>query len=339
VDQDVQIKLTSVEMAQLWGQYLNDSGSICMLTYFLEKSEDTDIIPVIEYALQLSKSHIQKLIRLFTEEKNRIPHGFKVEEDVDLAAPRLYSDSYVLNFIHQEAKIGLTNYSASVGSSVRLDITDYYMDCLTETMQLYKMSKDLLLSKGLYIRSPYIPNLEQVEFVKKQGFILDALGEKRPLIAFEIGNLHMNVQRNALGVATLVGFAQVAQDKEVKRFLFRGIEMAKKHIKVFGAKLEESNLSVPMTWASEVTNSTTYTFSDKLMMFYTSSLISLSVGFYGTSIAQSPRLDLGVLYNRLSLEVQLYSEDGSNILINNRWLEQPPMASDREDLIMEKSKK
>lgn len=339
MDHDRQIRLTSAEVAQLWAQYLSDSGSICVLTYFLEKAEDAEIIPVIEYALQLAQSHIEKLTELFAEEKNKIPHGFKVEEDVDLSAPRLYSDSYVLNFIHQLAKLGLTNYSGSVASSVRSDITDYYMGCLTETMQLYKMSKELLLSKGLYIRSPYIPNIEQVDFVKKQGFILDVFGEKRPLLAFEIGNLHANIQRNALGAATLAGFSQVAQDKDVQQFFLKGVEMAKKHIKLFGEKLEESNLSVPMTWASEVTSSTTYTFSDKLMMFFTSSLVSLSVGFYGTSIAQSPRVDLGILYNRLSLEVQLYSEDGSNIMINNRWLEQPPMASDRDELLKEKNGK
>jgi len=49
-------------------------------------------------------------------------------------------------------------------------------------------------------------------------------------------------------------------------------------------------------------------------------------------------LDLGVMYNRLSLEVQLYSEDGSNIMIHNKWLEQPPMATDRGELGSSNSK-
>lgn len=339
MDKERQIKLTSAEMAQLWAQYMNDSGSICILTYLLEKAEDAEIKAVIDYALDLSKTHIQKLTAIFTEEKYIVPHGFKVEEDVDLTAPKLFSDSYVLNFIHQMAKIGLTNYSASVSSSVRADITAYYMECLTETMQLYKMSKDLLLSKGLYIRSPSAPNMEQVDYVKKQRFILDVFGEKRPLIVAEIANLYANLQRNALGLGTLVGFSQVAQDQDVKQLFLRGIEIAKKHIKLFGAKLEESNLPVPMTLASEVTSSTTYTFSDKLMTFFTSGLISLSIGYYGTGVAQSPRLDLGVMYNRLSLEIQLYSEDGSNIMINNGWLEQPPIASDRDELAKENIRK
>lgn len=334
-----QIKITSAEMAQLWAQYMNDSGSICVLTFFLEKAEDAEIKPVIEYALQLSTTHIEKLTAIFTEEKYVVPHGFKLEEDVDLTAPKLYSDSFVLNFIQQMAKIGLTNYSTSVASTVRADITDYYMECLSETMQLYKMSKDLLLAKGLYIRSPLAPSMEGVEFVKKQGFVLDVFGEKRPLIVAEIGNLYANIQRNVLGAATLAGFSQIAQDKDVKQLFLRGIDMAKKHIKLFGAKLEESNLAVPMTMAAEVTDSSTYTFSDKLMMFFTSGLIALSVGYYGTAIAQSPRMDLGVMYNRLSLEVQLYSEDGSNILIKNGWLEQPPLAINRDELAKENQRK
>ncbi|WP_342430769.1 DUF3231 family protein [Neobacillus sp. FSL H8-0543] len=327
-----QIKLTSAEYAQLWAQYMNDSGSICMLSFFLEKSEDAEIKPVIEYALQLSQTHIQKLTVFFTVEKYKIPYGFKVDGDVDLSAPKLYSDSFVLNFIHQMSKVGLTNYSASVAASVRADITDYYIECLTETMQLFKMSKDLMLSKGLFTSPPSIPSKEEIEFVETQGFMLDVFGEKRPLIVAEIGNLYANIERNTLGAATLAGFSQVAQDKKVKQFCVKGIEIAKKHVKLFAAKLEESNLPVPMSLAAEVTESTDYTFSDKIMMFFTSGLISLSVGYYGTAVAQSPRMDLGVMYNRLSLEVQLYSEDGSNIMIKNKWLEEPPMAPDRKNL-------
>jgi hypothetical protein len=328
---DKKVKISSAELTQLWAQYMNDSGSVCVLSFFLEKAEDPDIRPVIEFALNLSKAHIEKLTVFFKEDTYAVPYGFKVEEDVDLSAPKLYTDSYVLHFIHQMAKIGLTNYSASVGSAVRADITDYYIECVSETMQLYKLSKDLLLAKGLYVRSPFIPH-EKVEFVNKQAFLFDVIGEKRPLIVAEVSNLYENTKRNILGVATLIGFSQVAKDKEVTQFLLRGIDIGKKHVKVFGAKLEESNLPVPATLSAEVTTSTAYTFSDKLMMFFTSGLIGLSIGYYGTGVAQSPRMDLGVMYNRLSMEIQLYSEDGSNILINNKWLEQPPMATDRGEL-------
>lgn len=332
-----QIRLTAGEIAQLWMQYLNDSASVCVLSYFLEKAEDDEIKPIIKFALELSQSHIKKITAILTEEKNVVPSGFSLKEDVDVTAPRLYSDSFVLNFINQMSMVGLTSYAGGVAASVRDDIKAYYMECLSETMQLYKKSTDLLLSKGLFVRSPSLPNLEKVEFVKKQWFMLDVVGEKRPLTAAEVANLFSNLQRNALGVATLTGFSQVARDKDVKQFFLKGLEVGNKHIKLFRGKLEESKLPAPMGWDSEITNSTAHTFSDKLMMFFTSGLITLSVGYYGTAVSQSPRGDLSTMYNRLSLEVQMYAEDGTNIMIKNGWLEQPPMASDRDELIRKKN--
>lgn len=327
-----QIRLTSAEMSQLWSQYMNDSASICMLTYFLEKAEDTEIKPIIAHALELSQAHIQKVTAILTEERNVVPHGFKLDEDVDLTAPRLYPDSYVLNYILQMAQIGLTTYSASVSYSARLDITAHYKECLSETMELYEMAKDLLLQKGLYQRPPYLSNLEHVEYVKKKRrFVWDLFGEKRPLTALEIANLNANIQRNALGEATLIGFSQVVKSNDVTQFFIKGIEISKSHIKSFGQKLESNNLPVPMV-RGDITESTDYTFSDKIMMYYTTQLIGLSVGYYGTSIAQSPRADLVTMYNKLTLEIQKYSEDGAGIMIKNKWMEEPPMASDRDEL-------
>ncbi|MBP2075915.1 DUF3231 family protein [Oceanobacillus polygoni] len=332
MQEDKQIRLTSGELSQLLNQYMEESASICALSYFLEKAEDEEIKPVIEHALKLSQSHLQKITSILTEEKHQVPLGFTVEGDVDLNAPRLYSDGFVLNFIHQMGGIGLLMLATSLYSSARSDITAYYKECLTETMELYEMAKDLLLKKGMYIRAPYMADHTEIEFVKKQGFIWDVFGEKRPLIASEIATLYSNIQRNALGSAALTGFSQVSQSKDVTKFMLRCIEVAKKHIELFSGKLKESNMPVVMTWDDDITTSTAYTFSDRLMMYFTTALIALSVGFYGTSTSVSPRMDLGAMYSRLSLEIQKLSEDGANIMIKNQWLEQPPMAPNRKDL-------
>ncbi len=325
-------RLTSAELAQLWMQYMNDSGSICILSFFYEKAEDEEIKSLIKHSIDLSQSHIDKLTSIFNEEKHALPQGFNLEKDVNLQAPRLFTDLYKLNFIHMMAKIGLTNYAAAYASTTRADITDHFRECMIETMELYKVSKDLLLAKGLYIWPPHIPYTTDVEFVESKKFIYDVFGAKRPLLVCEVENLFSNLLRNALGEATLTGFSQIAQGKEVKDFFVKGIGMAKKHVHLFGEKLEECSLPVPTTWAAEITESTEYTFSDKLMMYFTSGMISLSIGYYGTAVAQSPRIDIGVMYNRLSLEVQLYSEDGANLMIKNSWMEQPPMAIDRNEL-------
>ena len=133
-------------------------------------------------------------------------------------------------------------------------------------------------------------------------------------------------------------FSQVSQNKEVKQFFLKGLEIGNKHLKLFRGKLEESKLPAPMSWDAEVTTSTSHTFSDRLMMYFTSGLIAMSVGYYGTGASQSPRGDIPSMYNRLSLEIQLYAEDGANIMIKNGWLEQPPMAADRDELIRGESK-
>jgi hypothetical protein len=49
--------------------------------------------------------------------------------------------------------------------------------------------------------------------------------------------------------------------------LAKGIDMANKHIVVFGKVLLKENLHTPVSLKSEITNSTVAPFSDKLMFF------------------------------------------------------------------------
>lgn len=332
-----QIRLTSAEISQLWSTYINDSASMCMLTYFLEKVEDTEIKPILEYSLNLSKTHTQKISQIFKEEGYPVPFGFNIEEDVDLTAPRLFTDSYSLNFVHQMARVGLNAHSINLSLAVRKDVTSFFSECLTEVINLYDLSKEVLLSKGLYIKSPPIPKPKKADFVTEQSFLAGFFGEKRPLTVSEITPLYTNLQRNSLGEATMIGFSQITKDKEVTKFFKRARDIAKEHGEIFTTALKKDYLPASASWSAEVTDSTEYVFSDKLMMFFTTILIGLSVQYYGIAITMSPRRDLGVMYNKLSLEIQLFAEDGSNILIKNGWLEQPPLASDRNNLANQKS--
>jgi Protein of unknown function (DUF3231) len=326
------IKLTSAEITNLWATYMNDSGSICHLKYYLNTVEDTEIKSVIQYALDISQLHVNTITQIFTQEGYPVPHGFKLNEDVDVTAPRLFSDTYLLNNVNYLGKIGLNAYSTAITVAVREDVYSFFSQCLRESDNLIKQTNDLLLAKGLYTRSPYLPKPESYDFVKQKSFLAGFLGEKRPLTGTEITNLYTNFQRNALGAATLIGYSQVAQDEEVKQFLLRGKEMANKHCEIFGSFLKESDLPCPMTLDTEVTDSITYTFSDRKMMFYTTSLIALSVGYYGGSISMSPRRDIGIMYSRLVAEILKYAEDGAKILIKHGWMEEPPRALDRDEL-------
>ncbi|PWW28927.1 uncharacterized protein DUF3231 [Cytobacillus oceanisediminis] len=327
------IRLTSAEVTSLWTSYMNESAIKCKYMYLLSKVKDEEIRPLVQQALDITQGNLTTLKEIFNNEKYPIPHGFSSNQDVDVSAPSLYSDLYVLNYLHMAAQIALQGYSLNLSLAVRKDVYSYFNECIAQLTTFLREVKELLLSEGLYIKSPFLPMPDNIDFVKRQSFLTGFLGEKRPLLGIEITNLYNNFQRNAFGVATLIGFSQVAQSKEVVNFLVRGKEIAKKHCEYFGLVLAEDDIPVPSTWDTEVTESTVPTFSEKLMMFYTTGLIALSVGYYGASMGMSPRRDLGVLYGRLSAEILIYAEDGANIMIKNGWLEQPPKAPDRDELI------
>jgi hypothetical protein len=265
------------------------------------------------------------------EEEYPIPYGF-VEEDVNLDAPRLFSDSFFLKYMHIMAAHGLTGYAVAFTTSARADMRKFYADCNSETIELFNRSLNLMLSKGLYTRPPYLHPPEMAQYVKKQGFLTGWFGNRRPLNGIEISNITFNMNKMTMQKALLLGFSQVAQSKNVREYLMRGTQLTSKHIEIFGSLLHEDNLPSPPSWDSEVTNVTTAPFSNKLIMFHTGVLTQTAVAFYGAAHAVSMRRDLATQYTRLTMEMEQYGEDGANILINNGWMEQPPTADDRISL-------
>ncbi|MEN1970301.1 DUF3231 family protein [Lentibacillus sp. N15] len=331
METDNNIRLTAAELSELWGSYQNDTLSICVFRYFLSHVEDTQTRQLVQHALELSQSHISRLVQLFENEGNAVPQGF-TDEDVNETAPRLFSDSFMLMHIQQMGMIGMNTYSVAVSLSTRQDVRAYYSQCLQESDELHKMANKILLSKGLYIRPPYIPTQDKVTFVESNDFLQGWFGKRRPILSFEIANLFANIQRNALGIALLIGFSQVSKSKEITNFFIRGKEIASKHVEIFGSILREDDLPIPMTWDAEVTKSTVPPFSDKLMMFMTASIIGIGIGYYGTSLASSLRTDISTHYVRLTAEIGKYSLDGAKLLIKHGWMEQPPMQVDRDKL-------
>ncbi|MBB5174015.1 DUF3231 family protein [Texcoconibacillus texcoconensis] len=329
------MRLTASEIAQLWTVYMNESLSICFLKYFLNHVEDREIQPVIEHSLELSQSHIPKITELFEGEGYPIPIGFKEGQDVDVHAPRLYSDTYMLSFIKFMSEFAMNICSQAVATAARKDAYEFFSNCLSESNKLHNMARQVLLSKGLYIRPPYLPVPEKPDFVKKQSFLADWFAEKRPLTGLEISDLYGNIQRNSLGEATMIGFMQTAKSQHVQQFLGRGKEISKKHIEIFSSVMRQNDLPAPMTWDTEVSDSKTPVFSEKIMMFLTTALISASIGYYGKGMANSFRHGLGVHYTRLSAEIAHYAEDGANIMIDNGWLEEPPKSANRSEISKE----
>jgi len=325
------VPLDSAEIALLWTQYMNDSLAICMHKHFLSNIEDTEIKSVLEYGLQLSEAHIKKLESILKEEQMVIPTGF-TEKDVNSSAPRLFTDAFYLFYVHNMGKIGIEGYSFSLSNSARLDIVEYFSECIHESIKLFNKATEIMLSKGLFIRAPFIPKPKKLEIVQKQSYLTGFFGNKRPINVTEISSIYFNLIRNHLGQALVMGFSQVAESQQVREYMVRGRNIAAKHIEIFGSILSEDQLPSATSWNAQPTDSNISPFSDKLIMFHLLMLNAAGISHYGRSMGSSARRDLGSTYTRLIAEVADYAEDGTNIMINNGWLEQQPQAADRDGL-------
>lgn len=325
------IKLTSAELGNIWTTYMSESMSICFLKYFKQKVTDPEISPVLDYACELSAKHLTRLTDIMNDENIPIPHGFS-DDDVNLEAPALYSDNFYLVYLENMGRVGMNAYSIALPLSAREDIRQFFSECLQSAIELTNKAKTVLLSKGLLIRPPMIPYPEKVDFVKKQNFLTGWFGERKSLLSMEIAHLYANMHTNELGKSLLMGFGQVAKSKDVTEFMLRGKNIALKHIEVLGSLLREDDLPSSITWDTAVTRSTVSPFSDKLMMFHTTSLTSVGIADYGASVSTSSRRDLVTQYMRLMGEVGKYAEDAMNIMIDNGWMEEPPQSADRDAL-------
>ena len=269
---------------------------------------------------------------LFEKENFSLPIGF-TEQDVNPKAPKLFTDTFFLVYLKQMSMFAMTASSGALGLVTRPDIVFFHKCIYQKSVELADKSRDLMLKQGTYIKPPSMSTLDKADFVKKQQFLAGFFGQKRSLTSIEISHLYLNTQSNVIGKAIIMGFAQIAQNDDVKQFLVRGKELSQKYLNILSDFLLKDDLPAPMSWDSSVLNTTGYIFSDKLIMFHVLAMISAGIGNYGVAIGASIRREIGLEYMKMIPEVALYAEDGANIMIKNGWMEEPPQADNHNKLI------
>jgi hypothetical protein len=245
----------------------------------------------------------------------------------------------MLSYIAHMAKVGMLAYGGFISMGARKDIKTYFMAGLQETSDLFDKSTDVLLSKGLYIRAPYIPYPTKTDYVDKKKYLsgFSLFSKQRPLNTVEISHLYMNILTNHIGSKLSLSFAQISPNEKVQKWMLRGKDISRKHMQIFSKVLLNNNIESPISADVSITNATTPPFSDKLIMFHMGLLSAAGTGNYATSAAASQRSDLILNYERLSLEVAQFAKDGADIMISHEWMEQPPGTIDKHKLT--KSKK
>lgn len=326
------IELTCTEIGGLWGVFIQESMSTCFLTYFLHHLQDEEIIPLVKEALQISQKRLDTIKNIFLAENFPLPAAFS-EGDVNLSAPPLFHDAFALSYIYMMNRLGMINFSYTASNNVRLDVLDFFTECIHTSTEMFGKAVKMMLSKGIYDRPPKMNYPKEIEFVQKESFLSGIVGTKRPLNAIELSEIFFNIERNYFSVLIMLGFAQVIKDKKLKTHVIRGKSLSEKQISFFNNLLMEEDLLGTVTVSMEVTDSNVSPFSDKLILSMINVLNSVDISLISHAMSVSMRTDLTAQYSKIIAEVMMYSKDTFDIVVEKKWLEQPPLVTNRKKLI------
>jgi hypothetical protein len=321
------IKLTPAEITNLWNSYLSNTMALWVTRYFLENTKDEELHSILKYAEEIADIEVKKSKAFLEGAKHPLPRKFD-ENDVDIHAPAIFTDNFILILKKNLTQIGCLGYSLSLNTSTRKDIRNYYQECIKNSVELYNRLTDLFVKRGLHHPEIHIPTPNQIETVKKQSYLAGWFTDGRPINSAEIGQIVYNFECIEFQRMFIKRFAQITPAKELKEHFERGSEIYKKHLDFFQSLLTENGLPQMPTWESEATDTTVSPFSNKLMLYKISLLIAETSSRYGTSLSSVQRRDVGANYTRLIVEALKYGEDCLNLMIKNGYLDQLPPVKD-----------
>jgi len=328
-------RLTTSEIAQLWISYVEHTMLRCQWKYFLATTKSPYIREIESETLERIEHRIRIIAGFLEMDNFPLPIGFS-DSDINIDAPPLYSESFLLHFLRIELKTSLSFNSLNVGMSTRPDVRDFFSACVESSIRLNTKVTDFMLSEGILAKPPTVAISDGIQFINEPGFLTGFIGEKRPLLAIELAHLYNNALSNDIGRILLAGFKQVAPSKEVQKFMEKGIQLCNDFVDTLSAKAMNDQIYLTFTHDTGVTTSTITPFSEKLMMFHIAVLNAKAIGEYGVSIAACMRHDLVKTYSQMIIEAGQYSEQCAKFMMRKGWLEEPPQVPNREMLARKK---
>jgi Protein of unknown function (DUF3231) len=329
------LKLTSSEIGTLWGEYVNGTMTDVVNRYMYSIIEDESIKTIFEDAIKTFEKEKKQLVTFIENEGFPVPIGF-TESDLNKGAERLFTDIFCLNYLHIMTLHGLLGHTTSLGVSVRKDLRDFYDSCDNDAKKMYHQTIELLLEKGNFQRDPLFYPAKNPEFISSQDFTDGFFGKGRPLTATEIISISFNLKKSIMAKTLSIAFSQVAQTKEVRKFLEDSEKTSDGQIQALAKIMHKDNLPVPRSWETEVTTSTDSPFSDKLMLYHIGFLFQAAQVYHGTGLASAMRTDLVTTYESTILKTLMVTKKWFDIMMQNKWLEQPPLAPNRKEIAKEK---
>ncbi|TDK54741.1 DUF3231 family protein [Bacillus salipaludis] len=329
------LKLTSSEIGTLWGEYINGTMTEIVNKYMISILEDEEVKNVFEIAIETWEKQKKQLVSFMEKDGFPVPNGF-TESDLNKGAKRLFSDTLCLNYLHIMTIHGLLGHTTALSVSVRKDLREFYNSCDNDAKRMYDLTIELLLKKGKFQRDPYFYPKENPEYISTKDFTDGFFGKGRLLSATEIISISLNIKKSIMAKTLSIGFSQVAESEEIRTFFEEIGKKADENIQALASILHKDNLPIPMSWESEVTTSQDSPFSDKLMLYHMGFLGQTAQVYYGTGLAGAMRTDLAVVYEKTILKTLTLTKSWFDIMVENKWLEQPPLAPNRKELAQDK---
>lgn len=325
-------KLTAGELAHCWEQLMNNSMSNVILEYLTLTSELEEVKSLCSEAGSISKSAVQFFESVLRSENYPIPKGFNIKDDLNPNAPKMYTDVFILFYLNNMSKTGMSLTSMALSDSVREDIRNFFHERLKNVSSLFERTTTILLEKGVFVRPPSITSTHETNPIADRGFLGNFFNDNRELTAREANELHKNVFMNYIGKNLLIGFIQSTSNQQLMSLLQHGKELSLNIIDKLGDILVQNDLPISMTWDTNVLDGKTSPFSDKLISYLLDQLNRDGIASYGYSAAVSIRKDLKTTYAKIIADVYQYEENIKTFRIKNEWMEKPPVALNRDKL-------
>jgi hypothetical protein len=325
--------ISSSELATLWMTYQQKTMVQRILEYLIASTDDEQAKEIMQDTHSSVVKYASRITTILQTEGAVIPAGFK-EEDVNTGVPKLFDNHFDIMFLRLLKEISMGLHTLHLSMSNRKDIIMLYKELTGFTQSVYDRCVDYLQEKDVLPGPPSVTMPKHIEFASSPNYMsgFNLFSEKRVLNTVEVSYLYFAIESNLFGMQLMTGFAQVANEPEVRKYFIKGKELSKKIVSDFTEVLIQSDIQPPSTWGARATDSKVAPFSDKLMMYCTSLFCSFGLGSNALGTAFSLRSDLPLKLADKAKDIMTYGQDGGKIMAKNGWLEQPPSMEDRNKL-------
>lgn len=215
--------LSSSELGILWMTFQEKTMKQRLLEYFIEQAEDNQAKEIMQNAHMKMINYIEDIKAIFKNEGAVTPIGF-TEQDVNTSVPKLYDNMFDIMFFRLLQEISMGLHTLHLNMAYRKDIVLLFKELTAFTQDTYDECVDYLQKKDVLPRPPAVTMPKTVEFVDGTNYMsgFNLFSEKRALNTVEVAHLYHAIESNIIGMQLITGFAQVANEPEVKKYFIKG---------------------------------------------------------------------------------------------------------------------